>query len=306
MRYPGPPLSTLSTAQLPTFTESQIAMASGRFRLSRGTGIICLVACVAWNIGGGASPVAALIQPVGLNPLRLRPADLQSLSLEELKVINGKLWQALKDIRLQPPMSFTAFGQECKLPYSVKEMPLETPSEETLGYLSGFFAGDGCVTSNPRELKVSQFVQGAEVLFLFAMFFGGSIGLHSPGSGTGFPLLQWHVSGPKCRRAADFLSRGSLGNQRQLVHVALGTRQDYGSSQEMIRFWKRTPPTAVRFQSRNQVAGFFDAEGCFQSTLSSIQVVVHTKCRAPLEALQDFIGRNLFVRAGIHQAFQQQ
>ena len=114
-------------------------------------------------------------------------ADFRSRSLAELKVIRGDLWRALKDVRLPPPTSFSAFREECKLPYSVKERPLQTPSGEMLGYLSGFFAGHGCVRSNLEGLKMGQSVQGAEVLVLFTKFFGGSIGVHRAGTGTSFP-----------------------------------------------------------------------------------------------------------------------
>ena len=127
-------------------TEPLIAMASREFRSSSGhrIGILGLVAC-AWSLSVETRSLATSIQPVGLDPLQLRPADLQSLNLEELKAIKGKLWRELKDIRLPPPTSFTAFGQEYKLPYSVKETSLKTPSDEMLEYLFGFFAGDGCV-----------------------------------------------------------------------------------------------------------------------------------------------------------------
>ena len=80
--------------------------------------------------------------------------------------------RALKDIRLPPPTSFKACGHEYKLPYSDKKTPLETPSEEMLGYLLGSFAGDGCVNSDLSRLSVGQSVPGAEVLFLFVQSFG--------------------------------------------------------------------------------------------------------------------------------------
>ena len=68
---------------------------------------------------------------------------MQHLSTEERNDIRASLWRALKDVRLPPPTSFNAFRQKYKLPYRVKERPFETPSEDMLEYLSGFFAGDG-------------------------------------------------------------------------------------------------------------------------------------------------------------------
>ena len=144
--------------------------------------------------------------------------------------MRGDLWRALKDIRLPPPTSFTAFGQEYQLPYSVKEKPLETPPAEMLGYLSGFFAGDGCVKSNCGGLSVGQSVQGAEVLFLFARFWGGSVGVHSTGSGTCFPALRWQVSGSKSRLAAEMLGKAQLEKQAQLLQLALGRTDDKQSA----------------------------------------------------------------------------
>ena len=100
-------------------------------------GFLCLVAYIAWSWTGGASPLT-LIQLVGLGPQRFRPEDLESRSVEELKAMREDLWRALKDIRLPPPTSDYAFGQQYPLPYCVKE-PLETPLEKMLGYLAGFF-----------------------------------------------------------------------------------------------------------------------------------------------------------------------
>ena len=126
--------------------------------------------------------------------------------------MRGDLWRALEDIRLSPPTSVFALGQQYKLPYCVKE-PLQTPSEDMLGYLSGFFAGDGCVRSDLGGLKVSQSVQGAEVLVLFAQCFGGSIGVQSTGSGTSFPALVWEcvvqraAEQPRCWAKPDLKSK---------------------------------------------------------------------------------------------------
>ena len=175
-----------------------------------GIGILCLVAFVIWSLSGGTWSISAVIPPFGLGPLRLRPADLKTLNLDELKVIKGKMLRALQDLRLPRLTSFTAFGQEYPLPYSIKGMPLESPSEEKLGYLSGFFAGNGCASSDLSRLIVSQSVQGAEVLILFAKCFGGSIGLACTGSGASLPALQWQVYGPRSRQAAIMLGKARL------------------------------------------------------------------------------------------------
>ena len=181
-------------------------MASTQFRSRSGCGtrVLFLVGCIAWSLGG-----AALI-PLGLNPARLRPTDLQSWSVEELKEMKGKLWRELKDVRLPRPTSFTANGEEYPLPYSIKEMPPETPSEEMLGYLSGFFAGDGCVHSDRSRLSLGQSIQGAEVLLLFAKCFGGSIGLQSKGSGACLPALLWQVHGPRSRKQQSCWAKPDL------------------------------------------------------------------------------------------------
>ena len=210
-------------------------------------------------------------------------------------MIRGDLRRALKEVRLRPPMSFTAFGHDYTLPFRVKETPLQVPSKEMLAYLSGFFAGDGCVSSDLRELKVGQSVQGAAVLFLFARFFGGSIGVASTGSGTSFPVLQWQVGGSKGHRAAEML--GKLEKQAQLMFFT-SSNAGHQTVANFAELWKQMP--TVEFQSWQEVAGFVDAEGCFASMrLSSIELRFQQKHRASLEALQRFVLRELGIRVPV-------
>ena len=189
----------------------------------------------------GTTTFAAFPQPVDLDPTQLLVADFQHLSIEELNDIRVGLWRALKDIRLPRPTSFNAFGKEYQLPYFVKETPVETPSEDILEYLSGFFAGDGCVRSDLSGLRVNQ----SEVLFLYASLFGGSIGVGNSGSGTSFPCLHWQVSGEKAQRAAELLGKAQLEKQAQLLQFVRVSDDELQTVQMMMRLWRKMP-TAVQ------------------------------------------------------------
>ena len=264
--------------------------------------------CSSWNCSrslllSALGPTMSLLstgspEGLGVDPTEpLVPADLESRSPEELRVLKGKLWRALKDFRFARPTSFHAFGQEYPLPYSVTKMPLETPSEERLGYLSGFFAGDGCVKSDLSGLSVGQSVQGAEVLVLFTHSFGGSIGVQSSGSGTSFPTLHWQVSGSKSRRAAVMLGKAQLEKQAQLLQFSGSGPEGHHATFDMMRHLKQTP-SKVKFQTWPGVAGFVDAEGCFYVTIgATIELCFGQKHRTSLDGLQRIFLEKLGVKA---------
>ena len=155
------------------------------------------------------------------------------------------------------------------------------------GYLSGFFAGDGCVRSDLSGLRVIQSSKAAEVLFLYASCFGGSRGVGNSGSGTSLPCLHWQVSGVKARRAAEMLGKAQLEKQVQLLQFVRGTDDERQTVQMMMRLWKQVP-TAVEFQSWSEVAGFVDVEGCFAAKPMAV-LTFHQKHRASLEGLQRFL-----------------
>ena len=137
-------------------------------------------------------------------------------ALKKLESMKKTLKTNLGVIQLAPPKNFVAFGNVYELPRAVKETPSELPSEGMLQYLSGFFNGDGCVRSDMTALHIGQSVQGAEVLFLFQRFFGGTISVHAPETGLHCAALHWRVSGDKARKAAEMLNRTKLSKQRQL------------------------------------------------------------------------------------------
>ena len=153
-----------------------------------------MVACT-WSLSVGTWFLAALIQPVGLNRFRLCSVDFGACQPRGAQGDQGQTVASVERHSLPPPTSFTAFGQEYQLPHTVREF-LETPSTEMLGYLSGFFAGDGCVRSDLSGLQVSQSVQRAQVLLLYARCPWGSIGGCQSGSGTSFPTLRWPEKRP--------------------------------------------------------------------------------------------------------------
>ena len=164
------------------------------------------------------------------------------------------------------------------------------------GYL-GISRGLLCLSG----LALGQSVQGAEESVSFLHVFGGSVGVHTAGSGTTFPKLQWQVSGSKGRRAAGMLSAACLGKQRELRQHAAGRKMGGQAGQEIMRLWKQTPPPAVQFGSWSEVAGFFYAEGCFDTRLKSIEIRVSQKHAAPLEALRVFILQQLGIQANIYE-----
>ena len=86
-------------------------------------------------------------------------------------------------------------------------MPSELPPEEMLQNLSGFFEGDGCVQSNLLELTMIRSFQGAEVLFPFQRYFGGSVGVNTAETGTESAVLQWSVSGARAPHLATSTAR---------------------------------------------------------------------------------------------------
>ena len=77
-------------------------------------------------------------------------------------------------------------------------------------------------------LTISQAVQGADALFLFQLFFGGSISVHAPETGLLCAFVRWVVYGDTARRSAQMLSRAKLGKQRQLALFARGLQRAKG------------------------------------------------------------------------------
>ena len=75
------------------------------------------------------SDTFALLQERRSSSDAQREVDLQSASLEELQVLKKDLRVSLEKIRLPPLTSFTSFGEEYKLPFSVMDVPPLVPGE---------------------------------------------------------------------------------------------------------------------------------------------------------------------------------
>ena len=109
----------------------------------------------------------------------------------------------------------------------------------------------------------------------------GSIGVNDRGGGTSFPLLQWQVSGPKARWAAEMLGEVFREKRAQLLQLAAQSTEDYEDRENTMRMWKQSP-SGVEFQTWHEVAGFVDAEGCFLVHQGVSMLTVGQKHRAPL------------------------
>ena len=97
------------------------------------------------------------------------------------------------------------------------------------------------------------------------------------------------------------LSAACLGKRRELRQHAGGRKRGGQAGPEIMRLWKQTLPPAVLFGSWSEVAGFFDAEGCFDTRLKSIEIRVSQKHAAPLEALRVFLLQRLGIQANIYE-----
>ena len=179
-----------------------------------------------------------------------------------------RLTQLQRRIRFPPLEMITVDGEDIKLPLPTVE-PVHTPSQEELGYLVGFFDGDGCVSLKKHtgavQLTISQNIDSAEVLLRFRSMLGGGIGRHSASTGSRKAAVKWRVYGSKMTAAAAALSTMPSMKQAQLLMA----KQGYIAENDRARVWQ----CLKMFKRRQHVpdqwsecswpyfAGFFDAEG---------------------------------------------
>ncbi|CAK9072830.1 Kinesin-like protein KIF28P [Durusdinium trenchii] len=189
--------------------------------------------------------------------------------LRELKEEEAQLKKFLKTLAWPKLTCLQAFGKTYNL--SLRDRTVsKSPTAAELGYLGGFFDGDGCVS--PRNdlsgcrLRIGQVAVNAKVLILFRRFFGGGIYIHSQGIGIQQPMLQWEISGEKARAAARQLCKVCLSKTEQL-QLASNWPDDKDKRQlvaDKLRELKRCPPNIPK-QSRSSwahLAGLFDSDGC--------------------------------------------
>ena len=223
------------------------------------------------------------------------PALLQGKSLEQIqrRLVVLKAFQA----RLQwPPISeFTAFGRTYPLPLSACKAGSADVPLQRLKYLTGFFDGDGCVSTSRSQpnLSLAQAASNPEILWQLREAFGGGIRLHSQGRGLRQPSLHWSVAGEAGRRAAKQLMVHSFSKRAQLK-LAADWPAGCNEREEAIRELAR-----LKLQDCNEdiecswpyLAGFVDAEGsiCIRPSQVSGQLTIPQKHGGILKWIQRFL-----------------
>ena len=215
-------------------------------------------------------------------------------------------WQRHKDvlkkrldrIRFPPLTHITLDGQSFKLPLRGVE-PLRMPSHEELEYLVGFFDGDGCVSMDKGQLKLSigQTVDSAKVLLHFRSLLGGAVSRQSASTGSMKAAVQWQVYGSKMIAAAETLRRVPSMKQAQLLIAQQGTvcESDMKMVSEELRRLKQRNyvPQQLPQCSWPYFAGFFDAEGSIHIKANAATSALEIKQNNPcvLLHLQQFLHR---------------
>ena len=222
--------------------------------------------------------------------------------LGELKEEEAQLKKFMKTLAWPKLTCFQAFGETYNLPLRSRTAS-KSPSAAELGYLGGFFDGDGCVSPQADfsgcRLFISQVAVNAEVLILFRRFFGGGIGIQRPGIGIQQPLLQWVISGEKARAAARQLCKVCLSKTKQL-QLASNWPCDKDERQlfaRKLRELKQCPPN-IPIQSRSSwahLAGLFDSDGCIhlKSSQTSLSLLISQKYEPLLVRSKTFLNSKL-------------
>ena len=222
--------------------------------------------------------------------------------LRELKEEEAQLKKFMKTLAWPKLTCFQAFGKTYNLPLRDRTAS-KSPSAAELGYLGGFFDGDGCVAPQNNlsgcQLRIGQLAVNAKVLILFRRFFGGGIGIQRPGIGIQQPLLQWVIYGEKARAAARQLCKVCLSKTEQL-QLASNWPDDKDKRQlvaDKLRELKRCPPNIPK-QSRSSwahLAGLFDSDGCIRllSSQISLSLRISQKYEALLVRSKTFLNSKL-------------
>ena len=177
--------------------------------------------------------------------------------------------------------------------------PCKQVSPRLLGYLAGFFDGDGCVIpcsdKSGIRLSVSQAESNNVVLLLFRNVFGGSIAREHHARGLRRPSLQWQLSGGIAQQVASILSTSTVCKHKQLV-LASAWPQEQGLRSEAaakIKLLKQEAPAEATCPSWQYLAGFFDAEGCIiLLSPSSLRLEIKQKFPPVLHSIQGFLAHH--------------
>ena len=177
-----------------------------------------------------------------------------------------RLVQLQGRIRYPPLKSVRVEDETYQLPLRATD-PLTLPSQQELEYLVGFFDGDGCVSidrANGRmSLKITQSVDSAAVLLYFRDRLGGGVGVQSNRTGRQKACLAWQIYGPKLRHAAALLGQVPSMKQAQLqIARKKIPKTDQAEVVKRLERLKQKEHCPGRLKCTwSYFAGFFDAEG---------------------------------------------
>ena len=234
-------------------------------------------------------------------------------SLHVLKQTNTDLRAKLAKLEWPRLTSFRFNGQSFLLPVRSENRDTRLGASRLttnqLAYLAGFFDGDGCVVATADKcrlsLRVSQSVDGVEVLMHFQRSLGGSICHLSDGVGLRKPSLHWTLSGRNARHAASLLAPFSIVKRKQLEIVAEwpAERADRVDSSEKLSLLKRSDSGLARTCTWAFLAGFFDAEGCIERRRehACLNLRMSQKYITVLECAQSFLASEMGYKPHIYQ-----
>ena len=207
-----------------------------------------------------------------------------------------------------PPLTeFQAFGQTYSLPCHNTSTADTDVAGPLLRYLTGFFDGDGCVSTNAKgspQLLVGQSHVKAEILILFKTAFGGGIYAHVPGRGLRRPSLQWSLTGKAVKDAARRLAQHSVVKRGQLLLTESWPehKQQRRAAAKQLSALKLQQSDPSFVCSWAYIAGFFDAEGCIRVMPAQpyITVSVSQKDTGVLSWIDNFWRDDLDLTSGSH------
>ena len=210
----------------------------------------------------------------------------------------NRLTQLQRQIRFLPLQHFSVGDMTYTLPLKALGPPSHLPTRQELGYLAGFFDGDGYVSmvksTGQMSMGIGQTLDSARVLIRFRDSFGGGIWHHRCQSGTHRATLQWQVHGRTMRHAAQVLCKVPSMQRAQLQIAAAGkiTKADRSGVAQTLRLLKQKDHVPANFScSWPYFAGFFDAEGSISVRGSCVGLELQVGQMNPfvLEELHSFL-----------------
>ena len=221
--------------------------------------------------------------------------------LKKLEIISKKLKEHLRKQRRPTVSHVDVGGVSLQLPIrpgSIARLPKRDPV-----YLAGAFDGDGYIGANSTRsgcrLVVVQQIGSIAFLMAFLSRFGGSISIHSSGTGTRQPSIQWQVSGQAARKAAAELHKHCLVKKEQLeiaLHWPDGRTEREQCALKLKTLKKLEPKIeGSAVTSWRYISGFFDAEGFIKiaSVCNSVQLCVAQRDLPILDAIRRFLSHKL-------------